>query len=136
MKTIFIIFILFFLAACSSHQEVETPGLHKKRVARRASTKNNIIEKRAKAISYSFKINPFLTKEEEARINDSYERPLGLNLSAIFYSSSNSKVIIDGCILKEGDMIDNKVIKEIRPQEAILKDSKSEYILKMKGTEK
>ena len=78
--------------------------------------------------------NPFLTPEEEEyfwktekKIEIDY-----LNLSAVFYSPGNSKVIIGGGIFKKGLFIDNKEITEIGREWVILKDTTAKYILKMK----
>ena len=136
MRIIFIIFVLF-LVSCSTQEEPRTQGLHrKKKIFRKTDMNSNTITKRAKVISRTLNINPFLTKEEEASIHNSYEKPLSLRLSAIFYSPPNSKAIIDGRILKEGDKINNKIIKEIKLREVILKDSNSKYILRIEGLKK
>jgi hypothetical protein len=81
------------------------------------------------------RLNPFLTREEEeifrrlkGRIPIDY-----LNLSAIFYSPDNeSRVIIDGQILRKGQTIDSKKIVEIQPEVVILKDTQGEYIMRLK----
>lgn len=81
------------------------------------------------------RLNPFLTEKEEAAFKDIDEREVinYLNLSAIFYSSSKeSKAIIDGRIYKVGDVLDNKKIVEINPEEIVLKDASREYVLKIK----
>ena len=83
--------------------------------------------------------NPFLTKEEEEAFKETQGRIIieDMNLSAIMYSPPNSKVIINGTILKEGDAIGPKKILEIQPKMVILKDeiTKREYILKTKGVQ-
>ena len=80
--------------------------------------------------------NPFLTKEEEEAFRETQGRvPIkDMTLSAIMYSPPNSKVIIDGAILKEGNTVGTKKIIEIQPKMVILKDetTKLEYILKAK----
>lgn len=77
--------------------------------------------------------NPFLEKEEEASW-DLEDKSIAenLNLTAIFYYPPNSKAIIDGRIVKEGDIIDNKEIIKINSQEVVLRDIHNEYILKLK----
>ena len=136
MRVIFIIFVLL-LVSCSTQEAPKTQSLHKrKRMPKKASMNSDTITKRVKVISRTLNINPFLTKEEEASIRNSYEKPLSLRLSAIFYSPPNSKAIIDGRILKEGDKINNKIIKEIKLREVILKDSNSKYILRIEGLKK
>jgi hypothetical protein len=80
--------------------------------------------------------NPFLTKEEEENFKETQGRIIveDMTLSAVMYSPPDSKVIIDGSILKEGDNIGSKKIIEIQPKAVILRDesSKREYILRTK----
>src|SRR3989338_4248457 len=82
------------------------------------------------------RLNPFLSAEEEAAFADSGSNYILIDYpapSAIIYSSDgNSKAIINGRILGLGNSIDDKEIIAIRPEEVILKDSQSEYILKLK----
>lgn len=84
--------------------------------------------------SVEVKSNPFLTEEEERAFAEQGKRiPIDyFVLSAILYSSSASKAIINGRILEIGDYIDNKEIIEIQPEAVILKDSQSEYIVRLK----
>jgi len=125
---------ILFLIACSPKEELSVESLHRKKmISKKAKVGNIAIAKRVKVVSHTLNINPFLTKEEETSIYNSYEKPLNLGLSAIFYSPPNSKAIIDGRILEEGDKINNKIVKEIKLREVILKDSNSKYILKMKN---
>lgn len=78
--------------------------------------------------------NPFLTEEEVERFSDpDYREPVQMNVSAVFYTPPESKIIVDGRVLKEGDIINNKRIIKIKPEEAILKDIRGEYSLKLKG---
>ncbi len=85
-------------------------------------------------LSESVVSNPFLTQEEQKVFKDMAGRLSidYLNLSAIFYSIANSRAIIDGRIFKNGDIVDKKEIVEIKPEEIILKDTQSVYVLKMK----
>ncbi len=75
--------------------------------------------------------NPFLTLEEEALLKEGREINY-LNLSAIFYSPSNSYAIINRRIVKEKDVIDGKKVVKIIPGKVYLEDSKGKYILKLK----
>lgn len=79
--------------------------------------------------------NPFLTLEEEKAVQSQPDAiPINyLMLTAIFYSPLNSRAIVDGAILKKGDFIDNKEIINISPEEIILKDNNSRYVLKMRN---
>jgi hypothetical protein len=79
--------------------------------------------------------NPFLRESEESLFESTKDRlPItGLNLSAIFYSPGTSAVIIDGKFFKEGDIVDNKRIITIFPEEVILKDAQSVYVLQLEG---
>jgi DNA-binding transcriptional MerR regulator len=83
----------------------------------------------------SLRTNPFLAPEEEDFLK-SQEGKLVINylkLTAVFYSPPSSRAIIDGKIFKEGDIVDNKQIVKINPEEIILKDTKGEYIISMKN---
>lgn len=83
------------------------------------------------------KRNPFLTIDEEKFLED-YRGDIieYLTVSAILYSSSSphrSYAVIDGRIVKERDIVDNKEVVSISPEEVILKDpSGKEYIIIMK----
>jgi hypothetical protein len=79
--------------------------------------------------------NPFLTqKEQKALVEMGNVIPLEyLNVSAIFYSSFNSRnrAIIDGKVLVSGDIIDNKQIIKINPEDVVLEDSQGKYVAKI-----
>ena len=79
------------------------------------------------------KENPFFTKEEEESFKKQDNKiPLThLVVSAIFYRPDNSKAIINGRVLSEGDTIENKEIVRIEPEEVILKEGLSMYTVKM-----
>lgn len=80
--------------------------------------------------------NPFLTREEEESFKDTGKRiPLGsMMLSAVVYSQvEKSKAIINGRILREGDLIENKQVIEIQPEAVVLKDIQGEYIVTLKN---
>lgn len=79
--------------------------------------------------------SPFLTFEENQKVSEfgNASDIDYLALSAIFYSRTGSVAIIDGKVLREGDIVDNKEIVEIMPEAVILKDAQNEYIIKIKG---
>ncbi len=83
------------------------------------------------------RVNPFLTKiEEKALAKLGNAIPLDyLQVSAIFYSSipSQSRAIINGKVLVQGDSIDNKQIIKINSEDVILKDSQGHYVAKIAG---
>jgi len=85
-------------------------------------------------LSSAAKHNPFLTEEEEELLlKDKRETINYLEVSGIFYSGNYSYAIIDGRILKEKDIIDNKTITKISREEVTLKDSgENEYFIKVK----
>jgi mannose/fructose/N-acetylgalactosamine-specific phosphotransferase system component IIB len=79
--------------------------------------------------------NPFLSEKEEdalkskeGKVEISY-----LNVAAIFYAPPYSKAIIEGRVVGEGDILDNKEIIKIEPEEIILKDTQGEYIIQMRA---
>ncbi|MDD5729558.1 MAG: hypothetical protein PHN57_00305 [Candidatus Omnitrophica bacterium] len=79
--------------------------------------------------------NPFLTKEEEDKAikNKDVRIPLdNFELSAIIYSPRQKEAVIGGKVFKEGDILDNKVIEKIEAEQVILKDSRGEYVIRLK----
>jgi hypothetical protein len=78
--------------------------------------------------------NPFLSSEENAakKTNKPQEAIDYLNLTTIFFSPPSSRATIEGKIVKEGDMIDNKKIVEIQREAIILQSLGNEYILRLK----
>lgn len=85
-------------------------------------------------VSLSQERNPFLTYEEEEFFEKEMKEEIDyLTLSGVFYSSGVSYAIIDGRIVKEKDIIDNKEVVKIGREEVILKDSQDkEYVVKVK----
>lgn len=77
--------------------------------------------------------NPFLDRREEKKYEDEAERVLeGVKLTAVLYSPKGSKAMIDGRIMKVGDVIDNKEIIKIKSEKVILKDYLGqEFLLEM-----
>lgn len=80
----------------------------------------------------SFKANPFLTPEEaEYFEKNKRERIYYLKLSAVFHGEDNARAIINGRLIKEKDIIDNKRVVKINPEEVILRDYRGkEYIIR------
>lgn len=78
-------------------------------------------------------LNPFLTEEEREIFKDEgdYTTFAGLKLSAIFYQLGDSKAIIDGRVVKKGDIIAGKKVFEIMPEAVILDDSYHKFILRL-----
>ena len=75
-------------------------------------------------IGLRIKRNPFLTMEEEEPFRHKRGEVVSyLNLSAIFYSPPYSYAIVNGRIVKKGDLIDGKEVTEINPEEIVLNDS-------------
>ncbi|HRZ14945.1 MAG TPA: hypothetical protein P5110_05470 [Candidatus Omnitrophota bacterium] len=77
--------------------------------------------------------NPFLTKEEREIIKKRGILPVldYLTVNAIIVSPSGSQAVIDGRILREGDIIDGKQIVRIEPEQVICKDSFREYMIRI-----
>lgn len=78
-------------------------------------------------------LNPFLTQEEREvfRERPKYERFIGPKLSAILYNPGNSKAVIDGKIVREGDTVDGKKVLQISPNWVILTDLQRKFILEI-----
>ena len=77
--------------------------------------------------------NPFLTWEEEEEVEKDRRVPLDyLRLSAALHSKGVSYAVIDGRIVKEGSLVDNKEVVKIGAEEVTLKDFLgTEYVVKM-----
>jgi len=94
----------------------------------------NIEEKDQEEDVSSIENNPFLTFDEEEDFSPFiYRETIRMDLTAVFYTPPKSKIIVDGRIYEEGDIISNKRIVKINPEEAVLKDAKGEYLLKLNG---
>ena len=67
--------------------------------------------------------NPFLDKKQELQYEDEDERTIdNMSLTAILYSGKDSRAMVDGRIVKIGDVIDNKEVMEITSEKIIFKD--------------
>ncbi len=123
------IMFLILTVGCVSNEGVKVlKEVHKNKEKASKETKEELLE--VKKIERRVDINPFLTKEEEERFGSLYyDKELGLRLSAIFYSPGRSRAVINGYILKEGDFIDNKKVKEIKPDRVVLEARKVTYTL-------
>jgi len=78
-------------------------------------------------------LNPFLTQKEREIFKDEgdYTELVGLELTAIFYYPGNSKAIIEGRVVKEGEIIAGKKVFKIMPEAVILDDSYHKFILRL-----
>jgi hypothetical protein len=77
--------------------------------------------------------DPFLT-DEESRFFATQDKNVTWtdpNISAIFYSSRSSTVVVGGRVLGVNDFIDDRQIIAIRPEAVVLKDKKGTYVVKM-----
>ena len=95
----------------------------------------NISEKAPNFVGDSFR-NPFLSSQEEQYYKEMRGKILitkGLEISAIFYSSSQRQAIINGKIVKEGDFVDNRKVIKINKESVVLKDVRGEYILRLRS---
>lgn len=134
-KRIVLILGLFVFFGCERKEEVrmikeaEIPYEQPKEIPQQEEQKQEVIP----TITQT-RANPFLTEEEEKTFQVLGKAvPIDyLVLSAILYSPSASKAIINGQILGIGSSIDNKEIIEIQPEAVILKDAQSEYIVRLK----
>ena len=78
--------------------------------------------------------NPFLTIAEAKSFGDDYREELQyLNLTAVFYSTGSSYAVIDGRIVRENDIVDNKKVIAFGPEKVFLQDSVGkEYVVKVR----
>ncbi|OQX80200.1 MAG: hypothetical protein B6D56_05605 [Candidatus Omnitrophica bacterium 4484_70.1] len=130
---------LIFWGGCQKKEKDESEpiegGGFRQRLFEEVRKKKGYEEEDEKVVS--FRENPFLTWEEEIDLSKTKRRKVldYLTLSAIFYSSKNSFAVIDGHILKEGDMIDDKKIVRIEPKKVVLKNEEGEYVVFLKDEE-
>ncbi|MFH1768487.1 MAG: hypothetical protein ABH858_04950 [Candidatus Omnitrophota bacterium] len=87
------------------------------------------------SVGMLFKLNPFLTAEEENIFTGSgHEIIQYLDLSAILHAARDPYAIIDGRVIKEKDILDHKEVVAINKEDVILKDTQGKtYTVKLKG---
>lgn len=74
--------------------------------------------------------NPFLTVAEARALGVSHREVLtGAKLSAIFYSPKGSYAILNGAVIKRGDMFGGKKVLGIGKNSVLLRDGIGEYIV-------
>ncbi|MBU1112888.1 MAG: hypothetical protein KKH93_03295 [Candidatus Omnitrophica bacterium] len=67
--------------------------------------------------------NPFLDYKTEQRYEDKDRRMVkDMTLTAVFYSGETSRAIIDGRIVKKGDIVNNLEITEIKSEKVYFVD--------------
>lgn len=129
---------MFVLFACVKKEEANAIGQTEKiQIEEDKQTPQIPPEESSPVISSGAEAlpNPFLTREEEASLKDTGKRvPIeNLMLSAVIYSQlEKSKAVINGQILRVGDLMENKEVIEIQPEAVILKDTQSEYVVRLK----
>jgi len=76
--------------------------------------------------------DPFLTQRE--RFEFQRKELKHLRLSAVFISDKSSYAIVNGKIIKENDIIEDKKVIRIEREKIILKDSQGrEYVIRLKN---
>lgn len=77
--------------------------------------------------------NIFLSEEEEKYYAGEYQEEITyLNLSAVFYSNDVSYAVVNGRVVKKGDLLDNKEVVDIASEKVTLKDFQGkEHMVKM-----
>ncbi len=109
----------------AAEKGIKIEPIKKKEEARPSPTKDLMLSRSVK--------NPFLTLEEIMALQEQERQTIEyLNLSAVFLSPGGTYAIVDGRIVKEKDMLDNKEVVKIDQEEIILKDALGEYIVKIK----
>jgi len=137
VSSIFILLLALLLSGCGRGSEIKiiSPGetsLPKEVASLPQEKEKEKIE--TKTISEVPLENPFLKLEEREsdRLKNQRKTIDYLNLTAIFHSPPTSRAIVEGKIVKEGDIIDNKRVIEIQPEAIVLKDFEGEYILELR----
>lgn len=72
--------------------------------------------------------NPFT--KDHSKIYKYKFAPGTLNLSGVIYDEKRPLAIINGQIVAEGEIVDNKRVVKITPNTVVLKDNEKEYSLK------
>ncbi|MFH0790320.1 MAG: hypothetical protein V2A64_01665 [Candidatus Omnitrophota bacterium] len=135
----FLILGVFILFACAEKEEANALGqIEQTQIEEDQQSPQIQPEESGPLISSGAEAlpNPFLTREEEAFLKDTGKRiPIeNIMLSAVLYSQvEKSKAVINGRILKVGDLIENKQVIEIQPEAVVLKDTQGEYIVNLKN---
>lgn len=77
--------------------------------------------------------NPFLTVQEQEMFSGKEKRLIldYLRLTGVMYSKGKKIAIIDGRIVREGDTIDDKSVRNIFSDYVILADKKGEYVVQL-----
>jgi hypothetical protein len=137
--------IILFLSACQQHDlmlpEPESYRNEPSEIAKveaeaevKSDSSAQISSGEEKSVVLAALRNPFLTPAEEKSFGEDYKEELKyLNLSAVFYSPKGSYAIIDGRVVREKDVVDNKEVIAFAPEKVILKDAAGkEYVVKVK----
>ncbi len=133
------VFLLFLFWGCSKKEVINTsPADQLQTVESTAVQEENTQElKKASGSKNEIVRNPFLTDEESKEFSASSNAiPIeGMDLSIVGYAQDNllSHAVINGMVVKVGDMIGNKKIIEIEREAVKLKDKQGEYIIMMKN---
>jgi len=131
---IFIFLFLLLFTGCQKGGEIKIISEGQPPVSEKTMPLPEKGKKETESISEVPVANPFLSLEEkEAMKSGGLQKGIDyLNITAIFYSPGSRMAVVDGKVVKEGDIIDNKKITAIQSEAIVLKDFEGEYILQLK----
>lgn len=137
---VFIMITSIFWAGCT-RQETRVTDLPQiipsPPAAKEVLEEQMVQEEKVAAIEQVFAVegrkNPFLSESEEYEYaKEELELITYLNLTAVFRSSGRAYAVVNGRIVREKDILDNKEIVRISREEIILKDFQGkEYVVRM-----
>ena len=132
MRLLWVLIMIALLTGCAREQTKALKKVKKTTVSPEREAKE-ALQLEEDYLESTVSINPFLTPEEQEIYKSFSTKVFALNLSAIFYSPPNSKAIIDGVVLGEGDLVGNKLITKIDSDKVVLREDTREYSLRLRG---
>ncbi len=141
VKSVFFlyVFLIFLFWGCSRKEAIDMSQTDQLQTAETTVVQEEDAQKLKKmpGLKEEGVRNPFLTDEEDKEFSASSNAiPIeGMELSIVGYAEDNSlsHAVINGVVVKVGDVIGNKKIIEIEREAVKLKDKQGEYIIMMKN---
>jgi hypothetical protein len=129
MRKIYFIILLLAATACSNGAGDEVPENTPLPLEHNTVPQKDVVIKADKNLSIAAgnvvagsRVNPFLTMEEERAFGAAAGREVLTNvkLTAIAYSDKNSYAVLNGSVVKEGDIFNRKKVFQINNDSVIL----------------
>lgn len=128
--------VLLWVAGCTRDSEVDRPQTTSQPPDQQAVETTAPDEAEGEVTAGSPLPNPFLTPEEQQVLASGAVRTRldSLRVTAIIYAPPLSQAIVDGRMVREGDVIDRKEVIEIQPEAVVLRElgnSQQEYLVEL-----